>query len=106
MPGTPDELPRLYTPAEVAEAMRCSKWWVLEQVRQRRVPFCEVAGSYRFRAEHYAAILRLLEVWPEEDAAPASPQRAVRVAVEDSAGHLQARVPRRLREVPSIDTAA
>ena len=70
------------------------------------MPFCEVAGSYRFRAEHYAAILRLLEIWPEEQIPPTPAQKPVRVAAEESAGHLQARVPRRLRQIPPIDTAA
>jgi hypothetical protein len=108
MPGTPHELPRLYTAAEVAEALRCSTWWVQEQVRRDRVPYCEVAGGPRFTAEHYAAILHLLERQPANEP-PATPVRQVRPAVtarEGVPGGLQARVPRRMRGTQSIDTAA
>jgi hypothetical protein len=108
MPGKPSELPRLYTAAEVAEALRCSTWWVQEQVRRGRVPYCEVAGGPRFTAEHYAAILRLLERQPADQAlaAPVRQARSVAAAVEVGSGGLRARVPRRLREMASVDEAA
>src|SRR3954452_919888 len=99
MSGTVSELPRLYTAAEVAEALRCSTWWVQEQVRRGRVPYCEVAGSCRFTAEHYAVILRLLERLPHEEFRHASvrQERSVFPASELPTAGLQARVPRRLR---------
>ena len=55
-----------YRPAEVAEMLRCSEWWVKEQARRRRVPFCWIGGGYLFTEEHVAAIVRLFEVRPTE----------------------------------------
>jgi hypothetical protein len=108
MPGTPSELPRLYTAAEVAEALRCSTWWVQEQARRGRVPHCKVAGAPRFTAEHYAAIVRLLERQPAADPLVAPVRQAVptAAAVKASSSGLRARVPRRLREMSSADEAA
>src|SRR3954470_51186 len=104
MTGTASDLPRLYTAAEVAEALRCSTWWVQEQVRRGRVPYCEVAGGCRFTAEHYAVIVRLLERLPREEFphTSADQERPVVPAPEVPTAGLQARVPRRLRNVPSI----
>jgi excisionase family DNA binding protein len=53
---------RLYRPAEVAELLGCSEWWVKEQARKRRIPYSRIGGSYRFTAEHLAEIVRLHEV--------------------------------------------
>ena len=108
MPGTASGLPRLYTAAEVAEALRCSTWWVQEQVRRGRLPYCEVAGGCRFTAEHYDVILRLLERLPREDVADVSAgrERPVHPATEVPTAGLQARVPRRLRDIPSTGVAA
>ena len=55
-----------YRPAEVAQVLRCSEWWVKEQARQRRIPFCWIGGGYRFTVEHLAEIARLFEVRPTE----------------------------------------
>jgi hypothetical protein len=108
VPSIASELPRLYTAAEVAEALRCSTWWVQEQVRRGRVPYCEVAGSCRFTAEQYAVILRLLERLPREETSyvPARRERSVHSASEVPIAGLQARVPRRLRGVSSTGAAA
>src|SRR4051812_33771446 len=108
MSGTASDLPRLYTAAEVAEALRCSTWWAQEQVRHGRVPYCEVAGSCRFTAEHYAVIVGLLERLPREEFphVSASQGRPAFSASEVPTAGLQARVPRRLRDVPSIGAAA
>ena len=46
--------------------LRCSEWWVKEQARRRRIPFCWIGGSYLFTEEHIAAIVRLFEVRPVE----------------------------------------
>ena len=102
------ELPRLFTAAEVAEALRCSTWWVQEQARRGRVPYCEVAGGYRFSAEHYAAIVRLLERQPT-DPACSDPvdwrggrgTSSSDVDIAASPIRLQARPPRRSRQAPA-----
>lgn len=57
-------LPHLYRPAEIAEALGCSEWWVKEQARRRRIPFTRVGGSYRFTAKHYAEIVATFEERP------------------------------------------
>jgi hypothetical protein len=62
-----------YTAAEVASALRCSAWWVKDQARRRRIPYCWVARSYRFTDEHMAEIQRLLERRPTVPAEPSSP---------------------------------
>jgi hypothetical protein len=108
MTGTSERLPRLYTADEVAEALRCSTWWVQEQVRRARVPYCEVAGSCRFTAEHYAVILGLLERLPREDVRHGSVRReqpGLSTSELPTAG-LQARVPRRRRDAPPLGAAA
>jgi Helix-turn-helix domain len=102
MTGTPADLPRVYTAAEVAEALRCSKWWVLEQVRRGRIPcYGDVAGGYRFSVEHVATILRLRERRPVEAApAPEAERRKAAASVVSCVEptRLVARVPRRARD--------
>ena len=56
-----DDEPILYLPREVARLLKCSEWWVKEQARRRRVPFCWIAGGYRFTPDHVAEIVRLFE---------------------------------------------
>lgn len=41
-----------YRAADVAERLHCSVWWVKEQARRRRIPYCWIGGSYRFTDEH------------------------------------------------------
>lgn len=97
--------PALYTASEVAAALRCSLWWVKEQARQRRIPYCWIGGSYRFTAEHLAEIVRMLEVRPIRPATPAEPLASSVSAVRrsngrspvESADRLRARPPRRVR---------
>ena len=89
-----------YRPAEVARMLRCSEWWVKEQARHRRIPFCWIGGSYLFTEAHVAEIVRLFEVQPVEAAASApSAGRARREAASTRprAAVLVARVPRRAR---------
>lgn len=98
-----------YRPAEVAEMLRCSEWWVKEQARRRRVPFCWIGGSYLFTEEHVAAIVRLFEVRPSDPGPVAGTVRTVRpsaVPGDDASSRLRARPPRRLRERDSGKTAA
>ena len=94
--------PAVYRPAEVARLLRCSPWWVKEQARRRRIPFCWIGGSYLFTEEHVAAIVRLFEVQPGDDISPTSRRgQAVRPSTGDDGDvipiRLRARPPRRVR---------
>ena len=80
--------------------LRCSEWWVKEQARRRRIPFCWIGGSYLFTDEHITEIIRLFEVRPVEGAAVAVIGRARKATTEPHtapAVRLVARVPRRAR---------
>ncbi|MFF3869120.1 helix-turn-helix domain-containing protein [Micromonospora sp. NPDC001898] len=98
----------LYRPSEVAERLRCSQWWVKEQARRRRVPYCWIGGSYRFTEEHIVAIARRFEV--EALDTSASARRADRVVTPPATQEggpvirLSARAPRRARQ--ALSTAA
>ena len=96
----------LYRPAEVAAMLRCSQWWVKEQARRRRIPFCWIGGSYLFTDEHIAAILRLFEVRPEQVAAPVAAVARPTPPVVDPSVRLRARAPRRARGHGTTDTTA
>ncbi|MER7172627.1 helix-turn-helix domain-containing protein [Streptomyces mesophilus] len=92
-------LVRLYRPAEVAEALGCSEWWVKEQARKGRIPFTRAGGCYRFTAEHYEEIIRVFEERPLRRAEPSTAERG-RVAQpvpvsERPAARLRARRPQR-----------
>ena len=79
--------------------LRCSVWWVKEQARRRRIPFCWIGGGYLFTAEHVAEIARLFEVRPIQAAIPVVvAERVVRPApIEPNTAvtQLRARPPRR-----------
>jgi hypothetical protein len=101
----------LHSAADVARALRCSEWWVKEQARRRRIPFCWIGGSYRFTGEHLAEIVRLCEVRPAEPTAlVARAESASRDSVDVQDGQpvvvLQARPPRRARRAGTPDTSA
>lgn len=106
---TADRAPtRLYRAAEVARMLRCSEWWVKEQARQRRIPFCWIGGSYRFTDEHIAAIVRLCEVEPVEVYTSPSSTGSVRrsgAASGPASVGLVARVPRRARVTRTEEAA-
>jgi hypothetical protein len=98
-----------YRPAEVARMLRCSEWWVKEQARRRRIPFCWIGGSYLFTEEHIAAIVRLFEVRPDQE--PRSlpgVSRPSRPSASDpgSSVRLRSRAPRRTRDGGSKSTTA
>src|SRR4029453_8872008 len=86
-----------YRAAEVARMLHCSEWWVKEQARRRRIPFCWIGGSYLFTEEHIAAIVRLFEVRPDHE--PRSllgvsrPSRPT-TSDPDATGRLRSRAPR------------
>jgi hypothetical protein len=102
MTGPAPERPTFYRPAKVAEMLHCSEWWVKEQARKRRIPYCWIGGSYLFTPEHLAEIVRLFEVRPAEKAAPASPVPSTPTRRPASDGGepvlLRARTPRRARD--------
>lgn len=79
--------------------LRCSEWWVKEQARKRRIPYCWIGGSYRFTPEHVAEIARLFEVRPAERAPRLPAQRRPSERGSDmddrSTARLVARPPRR-----------
>ena len=91
-----------YRPAEVAQMLRCSVWWVKEQARRRNIPYAWIGGSYLFTAEHIAEIVRRFEVQPTDDgpAIPTprrSPEQPSGVEAGQSTARLIARQPRRKR---------
>ena len=84
-------------------------WWVKEQARRRRIPFCWIGGSYLFTEEHIAAILRLFEVQPTEPDPGSGVARTIRPSATpdgDPATRLRARPPRRVRDMKPSKTAA
>jgi hypothetical protein len=90
-----------YRPAEVAKLLHCSEWWIKEQARKRRIPFCWIGGSYLFTDDHVAEIVRIFEVRPAEDhvaAVPSTIRSSTVDGSDDGVVRLQARLPRRLRE--------
>jgi hypothetical protein len=93
--------------ADVARRLRCSEWWVKEQARRRRIPYCRIGGSYRFTDEHVAEIARIFEVRPDDTPAKSVPRQPVPplIAETGSVVRLTARRPRRSRGA-SQDAAA
>lgn len=86
-----------YKPHEVAEILGCSEWWVKEQARHQRIPFCWIASSYRFTPEHVVEIARLTEVRPAPAASASSRTVARAESTTAPVVQLTARVPRRAR---------
>jgi hypothetical protein len=101
MTGPAPAHPVFHRAADVAEILHCSPWWVKEQARQRRIPFCWIGGSYRFTDEHLAQIARLFEVLPTDPTASApAPRRPATGPTDTEAApvvRLVARQPRRAR---------
>ncbi|GIH19169.1 helix-turn-helix domain-containing protein [Rugosimonospora africana] len=100
MTGPTPAHPAFHRAADVAEILHCSEWWVKQQARQRRIPFCWIGGSYRFTDEHVTQIARLFEVPATDPATPAAPRRESRPPADaDGAPVVQlvARQPRRVR---------
>lgn len=65
-------LPRLFRPAEVAEALQQSENYVLMQCRAGRWPHCRVArGAIRLTAEDFARVIELCRA-PADEAQSAS----------------------------------
>ncbi|MFG2777547.1 helix-turn-helix domain-containing protein [Streptomyces prunicolor] len=94
-------LPPTYSPAEVAEALDCSEWWVKEQARRRRIPFIRGGSGYRFTRAHVEEIFNIFEERPDQVNAPEakgiSTRRRTVVAFDVPTAQLKARRPRRAR---------
>ncbi|OIJ89761.1 helix-turn-helix domain-containing protein [Streptomyces colonosanans] len=102
IPGQKNQsLPLTYSPAEVAEALDCSEWWVKEQARRRRIPFIRSGSGYRFTRSHVEEIFRIFEERPDQVNIPeakTTPARRRTLAHRDGpAAQLRARRPRRTR---------
>ncbi|MDQ0941789.1 helix-turn-helix domain-containing protein [Streptomyces sp. V1I1] len=95
-------LPPTYSPAEVAEALDCSEWWVKEQARRRRIPFIRSGSGYRFTKGHVEEIFRIFEERPSQRDAPAQTAASSVRRTSDSTAtavvKLRARRPRRARK--------
>lgn len=98
-----------YRAAEVARMLRCSEWWIKEQARRRRIPFCWIGGSYLFTEAHVAEIVRLFEVQPVEATTSTTGARRAGFSATDAtsgtATRLVARVPRRARAARGSEAA-
>ena len=105
MTGPAQQQPTFYRPAEVAAMLRCSEWWVKEQARNRRIPYCWIGGSYRFTPGHVVEIARLFEVRPAEDVpSPRRSGRSTQLPKDNGAEpplRLVARRPRRAQSAAS-----
>ncbi|WP_406091484.1 helix-turn-helix domain-containing protein [Kitasatospora purpeofusca] len=103
----------LFYPADVAQVLGKSAWWVKDQARKGLIPFTKPGRAYRFTAEQIAEIVRLYArpapvpaqlsvraviVPPDRPAGPATTKPAVR---------LRARPPRRAARsaVPQTEAA-
>ncbi|MEU2954514.1 helix-turn-helix domain-containing protein [Streptomyces xanthochromogenes] len=101
--GAVSPLTPLYRPAEVAEALGCSEWWVKEQARKGRIPFTRTGGSYRFTVEHYREIIRAFEERPHRVSMPVAEEtptgraRRPRQTATAASAPLRAKQPRRAR---------
>jgi len=99
-------LPHLFRPAQIAEALGVSEWWVKEQARRGRIPCTRPAGAYRFTAEHFAEIVQLFEERPTRHPRAAQARsRSRRAAPEQPSTGLVARMPQRLRQAAQLATA-
>ena len=92
-----------YLPREVAQILKCSEWWVKEQARRRRIPFCWVGGGYRFTPDHVIEITRLFEhkAMPAEVISIETHRARRKPPRRDSAAptaQLKARLPPRARQ--------
>jgi excisionase family DNA binding protein len=94
-------LPPTYSPAQIAEALDCSEWWVKEQARRRRIPFIRSGSGYRFTKDHVEEIFHILEERPDQGNVSAAQVTSLRRRSQTSSGgpvvQLRARRPRRSR---------
>ncbi|MGY6024152.1 helix-turn-helix domain-containing protein [Streptomyces spinosirectus] len=95
-------LPPTYSPAQIAEALDCSEWWVKEQARRRRIPFIRSGRGYRFTKDHVEEIFHILEERPDQGNVSAAQVTSSRRRSQAPLGGpvipLRARRPRRARD--------
>ncbi|MFJ5806700.1 helix-turn-helix domain-containing protein [Streptomyces sp. NPDC093093] len=101
-----DPLPHLHYPADVANALGKSEWWVKEQARNGRIPYTKPGRAYRFTGEQFAEILRLFAEGPTGPRASHQPQPATarppgspKAPRPVPAARLRARPPRRTAQL-------
>ena len=72
----------VYTLDEAAAILRVKPSWLERQAAARKIPFTMLGGSYRFTADHLAAIVTQHErrPAPPDDQPPGSRQRKSRMA--------------------------
>ncbi|MFF7365847.1 helix-turn-helix domain-containing protein [Streptomyces sp. NPDC008125] len=72
------DLPRLFTPEDVADALQVSAWWVRDQARRKRVDATKVGGSWRFTRAQFDQLLihHASPAVPESTAPPRRSQSA------------------------------
>jgi len=110
-----DATPEFYLPADIAKILKCSEWWVKEQARRGRIPFCWIGGGYRFTPGHLMEIARIFERRSTTPDAPPSgttkrhsrrsPAQRQNTAT-NSPTPLSARIPPRARRTSSQENEA
>jgi len=107
-----------YLPAEAAKILRCSEWWLKEQARHDRIPYCWIGGGYKFTPDHLRAIARKCErgsangaTNPGKTQPNSTPGRTTRAASRSARGtseptQLTARIPPRARRSSDDPKAA
>ena len=71
----------VHTLDEAAEILRVKPSWLERQAAARKIPFTMLGGSYRFTAEHLAAIVRQYEKPPVMASTDESTRTTTRQAV-------------------------
>ena len=72
----------VHTLDEAAVILRVKPSWLERQAAARRIPFTMLGGSYRFTAEHLAAIVRQYEQRPVMASADESARTTARRATQ------------------------
>jgi len=72
----------VHTLDEAAVILRVKPSWLERQAAARRIPFTMLGGSYRFTAEHLAAIVRQYEQRPVVASADESARTPARRAAQ------------------------
>lgn len=91
--------PLVHRPAEAAELLGCTEWWLRDKARRREIPFTTVGGAYGFTRAHLDRIVELFEVdiEPKATTGPVRRKPAAAPAPQSGVVQLQARPPKRRR---------
>lgn len=71
----------VHTVDEAAAILRVKPSWLERQAAARRIPFTMLGGSYRFTAEHLAAVVRQYEQRPVMASTVESPRTTARQTI-------------------------